>query len=240
MRMLLIILSFLIVSCLSTQAQNLTNLSATQQGNEVVVNYQLDGDKGKAYSITLYASSNNFTVPLQLVMGDVASKRVLPGANKTIKWRVLDELRSFDGDISFEIRAVAAIPLFQNIETSSPKVKRGKEVTISWSALTSEPVTVELVHGENSIPIGTGNAGKLTYTVPKKMKTGEYTVALTAAGETLQGGSFAVMPIYPMYLKAAVAAAIIGIIIWSPWDNGTNPGPVKTEPLIGPPDLTGN
>jgi hypothetical protein len=76
--------------CFCSLAQNLTNLSASQQGNEVVVNYQLDGEKGKAYTVSLYASSNNFTTPLQLVQGDIGTKRILAGAGKKITWRVLD------------------------------------------------------------------------------------------------------------------------------------------------------
>src|SRR6187551_4002809 len=117
---------------LITKAQSLTNLSATQQGNEVVVNYQLDGERGKAYTVALYASNNNFTSPLKLVQGDVGTKRILTGAGKKITWRVLDELRNFDSDISFEIRAVPAAPLFSKISSSVAKVKRGGKVTISW------------------------------------------------------------------------------------------------------------
>ena len=88
MRLILLFFSLLTGLCFCSLAQNLTNLSASQQGNEVVVNYHLEGEKGKAYTVSLYASNNNFTTPLQLVEGDVAAKRVLSGSNKTfcLRW----------------------------------------------------------------------------------------------------------------------------------------------------------
>ena len=227
---------------LLVQGQNLSNPSVIQQDNEVLVSYQLDSEKGKAWSVSLYASHNNFSSPLKMVQGDVNDKRILPGGSKQIRWNALDEVKNFDGDISFQIKATPAAPLFKNIEASSTKVKRGKEVTISWSAVHSkEPVKVELVREENVVPIGTGSNGKLTYTVPKKMKVGEYTIALSSAGEVIQGGSFAVKPKYPLLVKVLpiVAVGIVTIIIIN---NQNKPDPVPDAPvkLDPPPTLTGN
>ena len=238
MRLILLILSFLTGLCFCSLAQNLTKLSASQQGNEVVVNYHLDGEKGKAYTVALYASHNNFASPLKMVQGDVNEKRLLVG-NHAIRWNATDELKNFDADISFEIRAVPAPPLFKNIESSSPKVKRGKEVTISWSALhANESVKVELVRGENIIPIGASSNGKLAYTVPKKMKTGDYRIALSSGVETVKGGSLVVKPKFPLLVKVLpVAAAGVVIFILSQKDK---PAPGPETKLIGPPVLTGN
>lgn len=233
MRLILLVL-FLTGLCFCSLAQNLTNLSASQQGNEVVVNYHLEGEKGKAYTVLLYASNNNFTTPLQLVEGDVAAKRVLSGSNKTIKWRVLDELKDFDGNISFEIRAVPAVPLFTKIIASAEKVKRGKDITITWSGgLPKEQVVVEFIKDGKQVPAGAPlNSGSLNYSVPKKMKTGKYKVQLSQAGELISGGNFTVKPKYSIWIKAA-PLALAGLII------GLWPDPVEPEfPL--PPTLDGN
>ena len=234
MRLILLFLSFSFGLCFFSRAQNLTNLSASQQGNEVVVNYQLEGEKGKAYTVSLYASNNNFATPLQLVEGDVAAKRVLSGSNKTIKWRVLDELKNFDGDLSFEIRAVPAPPLFTKIMASAEKVKRGKDITITWSGgLPKEQVVVEFIKDDKQVPAGTlTNSGSLLYSVPTKMKTGMYKIQLSQANELIGGGNFTVKPKYSLWIKATpfVLAGVI-YVLW--------PDPVVPEfPL--PPTLDGN
>ena len=234
MRLILLFFSLLTGLCFCSLAQNLTNLSASQQGNEVVVNYHLEGEKGKAYTVSLYASNNNFTTPLQLVEGDVAAKRVLSGSNKTIKWRVLDELKDFDGNISFEIRAVPAAPLFTKIMASAEKVKRGKDITITWSGgLPKEQVVVEFIKDDKQVPAGTlTNSGSLLYSVPTKMKTGMYKIQLSQANELIGGGNFTVKPKYSLWIKATpfVLAGVI-YVLW--------PDPVVPEfPL--PPTLDGN
>lgn len=229
----LILLPLLTGLCFCCLAQNLTNLSAVQQGNEVVVTYHLDGEKGKAYTVTLYASNDNFAAPLRLVQGDVAAKRVLPGSNKTIKWRVLDELKTFDGEISFEIRAVPAIPLFSKIMSSAAKVKRGKEITITWAGgLPKEQVTVELVSGDQTVPASiTDNNGRLLFSVPKKMKTGTYTIHLSQAGEITTGNVVAVQPRIPLLLKVLPVVVVGSVIALLPKSPSEFPEP---------PDLTGN
>ena len=210
-----LLLFFLICLYFSAKAQNLTNLSATQQGNEVVVNYQLDGEKGKAYTVALYASNNNFASPLQLVQGDVGTKRILAGANKTITWRVLDELKNFDGDLSFEIRAVPAPPLFSKITSSATKVKRGSKITISWAGgFPQDQVVVELVKGDTHVPAGTiTNKGSLLFEVPKKTKTGDYKILLSQAGEQTSSTGFVVQPKIPLLLKIGPAILVAGVAV---------------------------
>lgn len=233
MFMRLILLPCLTGVCLICQGQTITNLSAIQQGNEVVVTYQLDGEKGKAYAVTVYASYNNFTKPLQFVLGDVTPKRVLPGTNKTIRWQVLDELKNFDGNIAFEIRAVVEPPLFSKITTSATKVKRGKEIKITWTGgFPQDQVMVELIKGDKRVPAGTlPNHGSVLFAVPKKMKTGKYNIQLSQAGEWTGGDGFVVKPKVPMVLKALPALVAGAVIVF--W-------PAPDPPFPSPPDLTGN
>lgn len=218
-----------------TKAQSLTNLSAIQRGNDVIVTYQLDGDYGKAYTVSLYASNNDFGSPLRLVQGDVASKRVLPGSNKTITWRALDELRTFDGDISFEIRAVPAVPLFSNIAAEAPKVKRGKQIMLTWAGgLPREQIGIELVKEGETVNLGTmDNSGRFLYAVPKKMKTGTYAIRVLQGGEVTTGNAFKVQPKIPMLVKLVPLVAV-GTVVVIVLNNK------KTDEFPEPPDLTGN
>ncbi len=227
-----LILPFLSCLCLIGKGQNITTLPPTQQGNEVVVSYQLDGEKGKAYTVSMYSSSNNFTSPLRLVDGDVGAKRVLPGANKTIRWRVQDELKKFDGDISFEIRAVLAAPLFSKITPSATKVKRGKEITITWTGGNPrDEMVVELINGDKHITAGTlPNNGSLLFSVSKKMKTGKYKIQLSQAGEWTSADGFAIKPKIPFAFKV-LPAVVVGVVI------ALLPKPVDNK-FPEPPDLT--
>jgi hypothetical protein len=217
--------------CLPLAAQRISGIRVSQQANDVVVAYRLDGEAGKAYHISLHASHDNFGAALRLVEGDVGEKRVLPGAEKSIRWRALDELKSFDGDISFELRAVAAPPLFTSIATSAGKVKRGSEVTITWKGGGSENVSVELVKGEKAVQAGTApNTGKFAYAVPKKLKPGSYSVVLKQGSESVRGEELAVKARIPFWMK--LAPIVLGVAVWQLW-----PGP-EEETFPEPPDLT--
>ena len=226
------ILLFLLGGWFMCQGQNLTQYTAIQQGNDVLISYQLNGEKGKAHTIALYSSHNNFTAPLQMVEGDVGTKRILPGSGKSIRWRALEELKNFDGDITFEIRVAPAIPLFSKISTSTQKIKRGKEITISWTGGNAqEQLMVELVKGSRSINLGTiSNRGHLQYAVPRKTKLGKYRIQLEQAGELTQGGEFKVIAKYPWWIKVIPVAVVGGIIALWPTE----------DKFPGPPDLTGN
>ena len=242
MRLRLLLLPLLSGFSLICLGQNLTDLSAIQQGNEVLVNYHLDAEQGKAYTITLYSSADNFARPLQLVTGDIGNKRVLPGIYKTIKWRVLDELKTFDGDISFEIRAVPAVPLFSNITSSLAKVKRGKEVTISWAGgLPKEQVVIELLNGDQAVPLGTttANTGSIPFAVPSNMKTGNYKIRLSQAGELIDGNSFMVQSKYPIWMKVVPLVVVGGVVAALSGGGGAGPGPNPTkDDFPDPPNLT--
>src|ERR1700741_1121448 len=117
--------SFLAISLLLTiqcSAQQLTNLSARQAGgNDIEISYQLAGPEGRAFAVALYSSHDNYAAPLKNVEGDVGLNRVIPGPKKVIHWHVMDELKSFNGDLAFEVRAVMLAPLFSKISTSTPK-----------------------------------------------------------------------------------------------------------------------
>ncbi len=213
-------------------AQKISQIRVSQEGNDVLLRYNLTGEDGKAYHISLYASHDRYSAPLQRVEGDVGDKRLLPGIDKSIRWRAMDELKNFDGDISFELRAVAAPPLFTAVMASTAKVKRGREVTITWAGGMKENLSVELVKGAGVVLAGNiENTGKLAYTVPKKVKTGTYAITLRQSGETVTGGTIVIKAKYPLWLK--LTPIVVGVAVWQLLPDSTE------DEFPEPPDLTG-
>jgi hypothetical protein len=228
-----LLLSFLAASTLTAHSQDLTDLRALQRGDSVEVTYRLQGETGKAYSVALFSSHDNFVSPLRLVAGDTGEKRILPGTGKTIIWRARQELTNFDGDIAFEIRAVAASPLFSDINTSVMKVKRGGEVKIFWKGgKPNERVSIYLIKNSTAIQAGTAsNAEEFNYAVPKKIKPGKYEVQLRQGGEDVSGAPLTIAARIPLIAKIAVVP-VLGLLVYFIVD--------KPEEFPEPPDLTNN
>ena len=87
-------------------AQSVSGVNFTQEGNYLVINYNLLGDISNA-QISLYVSTDGgatFKGPLQKVSGDVGNS-VTPGNNKKIHWDVMNEMSNLSGDIVFDVRA---------------------------------------------------------------------------------------------------------------------------------------
>jgi formylglycine-generating enzyme required for sulfatase activity len=95
----------------SSFAQNISNITTTQSGKNILVNYNLTGKEGiTAYEVKLYVSpdgGNTWQGPLTAVTGDVG--KVQAAANsKSITWDVLKEpgFSQIKGDnIQFKIKA---------------------------------------------------------------------------------------------------------------------------------------
>jgi formylglycine-generating enzyme required for sulfatase activity len=101
------------ITCLSYTAypQSITNITASQSGKNIVVNYNLTGkEEIKAYEIKLYVSPNGGSTwqgPLTAVTGDVGKGQAAANS-KSITWDVLNEpnYSQLKGDnIQFKIKA---------------------------------------------------------------------------------------------------------------------------------------
>ncbi|MFN7691788.1 MAG: formylglycine-generating enzyme family protein, partial [Bacteroidota bacterium] len=94
-----------------SNAQNITNITATQSGKNILVNYTINGKEGiTAYEIELYVSPDGGSTwqgPLTAVTGDVGNAETA-GTGKSITWEVLKEpgFSQLIGDnIQFKIKA---------------------------------------------------------------------------------------------------------------------------------------
>lgn len=100
----LILLGILIFSNHSVHSQRIEVVRANVNGDIVNITYDLISlNQNHLFEIRVYGSHNNYTFPLSLVSGEVGQD-IKPGQNKSIVWRAADELDTFQGDITFQIR----------------------------------------------------------------------------------------------------------------------------------------
>jgi len=102
-----LLFSLLFLAWLGLQAQQIENVTAAQQGKNILVSYDLTASSGE-FDVSLYCSTDGgstFGNPLYSVTGDVG-KSIKSGYNKQITWNVLTDREKLAGNrIVFEVRA---------------------------------------------------------------------------------------------------------------------------------------
>ena len=186
--------------------QTLSNPNVRQEGNDVVITYQLQGENSQAFHVSVYSSKDGFTAPLKMVSGDVNAARVKPGSNKMIRWNANVEWGNFAGDVSFELRVVPATPLFSDIKVSSSRVKRKDNIVVDWKE--ANTAKVELRKGTSTVVLGDQARTGTSLRVPK-IKKGEYQLVLSREGEEVQGPLILVRPRISTTTKLIVAGVIV-------------------------------
>lgn len=200
----------------STFGQAIENVTATFTGGKVNVSYDLVRTKeNQLFSIDLYSSHNNFTSPLNQVSGDVG-KNVKPGNGKRIEWNASAELTSaYKGELTFRIKAEPiAITLAFKSPAAGGSVKKGKQAQVQWEGGSSDNVRIELYKGNERVStIGeTRNSGQYTWSVPKDLEKGSYTLKVTSGKENATSGVFLVKSKPPVLIIAGSALVVGGLI----------------------------
>ncbi len=89
------------------QAQQISNVTATQTGNTVEILYNMNGFNSPQ-NIQILCSTdggNSFTIPLRSVSGDIGAQ-VMPGGTKKVIWNVLSDVQSLHtGSAVFKVIA---------------------------------------------------------------------------------------------------------------------------------------
>ena len=132
-----------------TNAQTVTNVTATQSGNQVQISYQLIGFQSPQHIEILCSTDggNTFATPVRSATGDIGSN-VMPGGTKNVTWNVLNDISAIHtNNAVFKVTATAAGPGggfsgfeidFEGIKMNVYDIKRsGKSVIFSFK-LTSE------------------------------------------------------------------------------------------------------
>jgi hypothetical protein len=143
----------------------------------VFIYYDLtDTTRGRLYSVNLYSSRDNFINPLTKVSGDFGIE-VLPGSDRKISINAVEEFGpSFEGKVSFELRAKVYIP-FIRMEGFGKKFKRGKPYEIHWTGGRPQNVlNFDLYKGDTKVQTFANipNAGKYNLVFPTDTRPGTY------------------------------------------------------------------
>lgn len=111
MKYFFITISIICLPLFSSEAigQTISNVDFHQEGDALVINYNLAGSIDKA-TVSLFVSTDGgatFKGPLTKVSGDVGNN-ITTGSGKAIKWNALSEMPSLSGEIVFDVRAKVA------------------------------------------------------------------------------------------------------------------------------------
>jgi hypothetical protein len=151
-----------VFSLLHINAQTVTNVTATQTGDQVQINYQLIGFQSPQHIEILCSTDggNTFNTPVRSATGDIGAN-VMPGGNKTVTWNVLNDVPSIHtSNAVFKVTATQAgsgggfsgFNLdFEGIKMNVYEIKRSGKSVIFLFKLTSEGKDRDAAMHKNSI-----------------------------------------------------------------------------------------
>ncbi len=216
-----IILAIMAIAPVMVMAQSVIIKSVELAGDKVIVNYDLEySNSSSEFLLNLYASNDNFSVPLKKVTGDVGPE-IKPGTNKKMTWAIRDEWGGYKGKLALEIRGKVFVPFIklQSFTTTAAKYKRGKNYDLLWKAGNSNPINIELfkcntrVQGSMQQP----NNGAFTLFIPSNAKADDdYRLKISDtrnAEEIVYTPYFKIVPKVPLLVKAFIPLAIGGGVV---------------------------
>jgi len=212
-------------------AQTIENVKAVFQDGKVIVNYDLKADPNTSFFIELYASHNNYNLPILLAQGDIG-KEVKPGLQKKVVWDVKSDLKNYKGEITFELHAEPALLPWAIKQPAG--LKRGKTGTIQWQGgKANQQVNLELYQGTNKVQAITAspvsNTKKYDWNLPSSLKTGGgYTIKLSSGNESVTSASFKINSKIPLVVKL-LPIVVVGALIPVIFKKDTPPANDSTE-----------
>lgn len=223
------------------QAQDFVIKRIELLNQQVVIHYDLrDSVKGRTYSISAYASTDNFINPLVEVTGEIGPE-VKPGNNKKIIWNAREELgEKFVGGASLEIRGKLYIPFitFTGIDEYKT-LKRLKPYEVTWSGGTPQNIlNFELYKDDTKIATfpNIANVGHYRLVLPKDIRPGNnYRLRASDSknkDEVVYTGTFSVKRKTALVTKVLPIAAV-GYLIMT-MAGGEEGGPSEIEDPIKP------
>lgn len=224
-------LFLLFLAPVTSFSQKIENTKAEAAGEKIVITYDLtQGEPGDSYTVSLFASHNNFRTPLSKVVGDVGHG-IREGKGKRIEWESKLEVGKYKGPLTFEIEAIVIAPL--TLKTELTATKRGKTLPLRWrGGDQNQNVKIELLKaGEVQAVVGTlSNKGSYEWNISAKQKPGkDYSLQLVNGRETVSSQTFAIKRKIPTWVKV-IPLGVVAIL--------SLPKSSTTDArLPGPPDL---
>jgi len=217
------IIFFLFMTLQPIWAQQVENITAELQGEQIVISYDLNHpDQSVEIKIDIRSSHDNFRQPLKEVSGEVG-EHVSPGTGKRIFWNYKNELPvGFDQEITFKIEAELPMPIppFQFLQPATGSgFRRGKTGQIQWSGgQSSDQVRLELLKNGKRVSnlAQMPNRQSYTWQIPPEMdKAKDYQIRLTAVGDPSRKITSQLFPIknkIPLALIVVPAAVVVGVV----------------------------
>lgn len=110
MKQFCIFLSLFLSVALATLAQDVTNVRVHQEGEQIIITYDLD--KTAYVHVYVATGQSNQYAELKAVVGNVG-KDVQPGTNRRITWTPLEERTEFVAqNVRFRVSAMPNVPFF--------------------------------------------------------------------------------------------------------------------------------
>jgi hypothetical protein len=230
---------FLAAILSSCYSQDFTINKVEYKNQKVLLHFSIiDTVATRTYTISLFSSRDNFTVPLQKVSGDIGLE-VPPGGKKIVSWDVAAEYgNAFSGKIGLEIRGRVYIPFvrLENIKRDDVIIKRGKPYQITWTGGSPQNIlNFELYRGDKRQFVfpNIANVGHHAFVFPTSIKPGKnYHFKITDSknkDEIVLTRSFSVRRKVPLLLKAVpilVIGSVVGYLML-PGESRIIPDPFK-------------
>ena len=88
-------------------AQSISNVTTETVGDKIIIRYDIDDPKqDHQFEVALYLSKDNYTQTLKNVSGNGVGSTVSGGRDRVIIWDVLKDEKEFNGEYTFEVRAL--------------------------------------------------------------------------------------------------------------------------------------
>ncbi|GHN02077.1 hypothetical protein WSM22_35660 [Cytophagales bacterium WSM2-2] len=213
-----LVLGLLLPLVCSAQSVKIKRVELAKE--KVIVHYDLDdSNPNNEYQLNLYASKDNYTVPMTKVRGDVGNE-IKPGTNKKIEWNINDELGDYEGELALEVRGKVFVMFakLQGFETDK-SYKRGKTYELNWKPGNTNPIHIELLKGSERMvgELNHPNNGTYLLTMPANAKPGDdYRIRITDSkrpDESIYTGFFTLKHRIPIVLKAIGGAVVLGGLV---------------------------
>jgi hypothetical protein len=219
-------------------SQTIENLTYKVEGNQIRISYDLIGDAGELYEVTIYSSADNFTDPITSANGDIGPD-VSPGRGKVVMWDAKSDLGEYRGSLSLNVKA--ELITFVNFKSiaEGQKIKKGTNFEILWEGGPQGNIKLELYNGTTKVSdLGeTINSGKYTWALSKSAESGKTFRIRASSGERAAfSPQFKIsgkMPIWMIAAPVVVVGGVAAIVAGGGGGGGGGDNP-ENEPISDP------